>query len=227
MRKIKFALMVLAAVLIVMPLISSKTKFEGKIVMQATGSGAWGHGGGTSTLNYYVKGDKVRIDMHSARADASIIIDKPDEKMYMVMNAMKSYMEFPMKDMRNSGTESKNNEKIKKTGEMKKINGYNSEKWIITDDNGTSEVWMTKELGSFTAFSSPMGKQPKSSWQNEIKGSDEFPMLVIQKDKSGKETSRMEIRSVEKQNLDDSFFAVPAGYKEFKMPMGGRMPGQH
>ena len=220
MKKIRFALMVLAAVLTTMPLISSQTKFEGKIVMQATGSSAWGRGGGTSTLNYYVKGDKARIDMHSDRGDAGIIIDKPNKKMYMVMNAMKSYMEFPMDEKDNSGTKSEKNEKIKKTGEIKKINGYNCEKWVITDDEGSSEAWLTKELGSFTAFSSPMGRQQKNSWQNEIEGSGEFPMLVIQKDKEGKETSRMEIKSVEKKSLDDSFFEVPAGYKEMNMPMG-------
>ena len=63
--------------------------------------------------------------------NSRVIVDKPDKKMFMIMPAMKSYMEFLMGKMDNSEKSDASNEKIKKTGEMKKINGYNCEKWIL------------------------------------------------------------------------------------------------
>ena len=109
-----------------------------------------------------------------------------------------------------------------KTGETKTINGYECEQWIIKGDDNTSEAWMTKDLGSFIFFQSPMGGKEKPKWQEDIESSGYFPMLVIEKDSDGNETGRFEVKSIEKKSLDDSFFTVPDGYSQMKMPMGGQ-----
>ena len=55
-----------------------------------------------------------------------------------------------MKKNDESESNEKTNGKFDKTGETKKINGYECEKWVYTDDNGDkTEAWMTKELGNF------------------------------------------------------------------------------
>ncbi len=202
----------------------AQSTFEGKVVIETTNDGE------TNTLNYYSKGNMARFDVNSARGEANVIFDKKNKKMLMVMPAMKMYMEFPM-DMKFGGdykAKGNDNSSVKKmnmdfvkTGEMKNVNGYNCVKWIIKEDDGTSEAWMTKDLGSFIFFQSPMGGKEKTKWQEDIEASGYFPMLVIQKDSDGNETGKFEVKSVEKKSLDDSFFSVPAGYNKMKMPMGG------
>ena len=222
MKTIRFSLLVLVTFLFIAPKQFSQSTFEGKVVIEATNNGE------TSTLNYYVKGDKARFDVNSARGEANVIFDKKNKKMLMMIPAMKTYMEFPM-DMDFSenyasgqSEESSNDKNFVKTSETKTINGYKCEKWVIKDDKGTAEAWMTKDLGGFVFFNSPMGRKSKAKWQQDIENSGYFPMLIIQKDNDGNESNRFEVKSVEKKSLDDSFFSVPEGYNKMKFPMGGQ-----
>ncbi len=220
MKNIKILLTLVVFILLTLPAIYSQDKFEGKVVIETTNNG------NSNTLNYYSKGDMARFDVNSARGEANIIFDRKNNKMLMVMPAMKMYMEFPMnmnfgEDNGAEGNDSGEKHSMKdfvKTGEMKNINGYNCEKWTMKEDDGTSEAWMTKDLGAFVFFQSPMGKKPKAKWQQDLEESGYFPMLVIQKDTDGNETERFEVKSVEKTKLDDSFFSVPDGYNQMKMP---------
>jgi hypothetical protein len=197
----------------------SQSKFEGKVVIETSGID------GSGTLNYYIKGQNIRLDMNSARGEVNALFDRANKKVLMIMPAMKMYMEFPMDLMKdNSENENMDNEtdKFEKTGEMKKINGYNCEKWIMKENNGSTEAWMTKDLGGFMFFDSPMGNKSESTWQKDIEESGNFPMLVIQKNNEGDEISKFNVLTVVSMNLDDSFFKVPDGYSQMKMPIGGQ-----
>jgi len=211
------------ALFLVIPFLATssyaQSNFQGKVIIETSGMG------GAGSLTYYVKGDQARFDVRSARGEANMLFDKADNKIYMIMPEMKMYMEFPMDFMNDNSINDKmekETEKIEKTGEMKTINGYSCEKWIINEDNGSTEAWMTKELGSFMFFDSPMGKKSESSWQKDIEGTGYFPMLVVQKNNEGQEISKFNVLSVVKMNLEDSFFKVPDGYSQMKMPMGGK-----
>ena len=219
MKTIKISLLAFAILFFLSPKNFSQSTFEGKVVIETTDNGE------TNTLNYYSKGDMARFDVNSARGEANVIFDKKNKKMLMIMPSMKMYMEFPL-DMELGGdylkgndSDKKSNTDFVKTGETKTINGYKCDKWVIKEDDKTSEAWMTKDLGGFIFFQSPMGKSEKQKWQEDIENSGYFPMLVIEKDSDGNETGRFEVKSVEKKSLDDSFFAVPAGYNQMKMPM--------
>lgn len=194
-----------------------QSKFEGKAVIETSGMG------GAGTLNYFVKGKKIRFDVSSARGEANILFDQSEKKMYMIMPSMKMYMEFPMDMIEGNSAKDKMNdemEKFEKTGVMKKINGYNCEKWTMKEDKGSTEAWMTRDLGSFIFFDSPMGKKSKSAWKEGIEESGYFPMKIIQKNKEGEDISTFEVKSIEKKKLEDSFFKVPEGYSQMKMPSG-------
>jgi hypothetical protein len=67
-----------------------------------------------------------------------------------------------------------------------------------------------------------MGDKSESTWQKDIEESGNFPMLVIQKNNEGDEISKFNVLSVVSMNLDDSFFKVPDGYSQMKMPIGGQ-----
>lgn len=211
-----FTLLLLAAFL--SPRAYSQSQFVGRVMIETSGIN------GSGTLTYYIKGKQARMDVRSARGEANVIFDKANKKVFMVMPAMKMYMEFPMDFMKDKAMENeadKAKEKFVKTGEVKKINGYSCEKWTLQEDNGSVEAWMTKDLGGFLFFDSPMGKKSGSGWQKDIEGTGYFPMLVIQKNNEGQEISKFNVLSVVSMNLDNSFFKVPDGYNQMKMPMGG------
>ena len=220
MKALRISLLALVTLFFFSPKDFSQSTFEGKVVIETTNDGQ------THTLNYYAKGDMARFDVNSERGNANIIFDKKNKKMLMVMPTMKMYMEFPMDmdlgDNESNATEDKSKSDFVKTSETKTINGYKCEKWVIKEGDKTSEAWMTKDLGGFVFFQSPMGHHQKQKWQEDIENSGYFPMLVVEKDSDGNETGRFEVKSVEKKSLDDSFFAVPAGYNQMKMPMGGQ-----
>ena len=67
------------------------------------------------------------------------------------------------------------------------------------------------------------GGPPSQAWERALAGKDLFPLRVVGLDRSGKETFRMEVTSIEKQTLPDSLFVPPADYT--KMDMGGMMQG--
>lgn len=213
MKKLKIFLTVVISALTLIPAVYSQATFEGELVIQTSGMG------GNGNLNYFVKGNMIRVNMSTQRGEANMIVDNSQRKMYMILPSAKMYMEFPMGKIKSNNNESPI--KIEKTNEKKNINGYNCVKWVLKGDNGNTEAWLTKELGRFTAINSPMGRKSHNVWENEIAESGEFPMLVIQKNNDGKETSRFEIKSVEKKKLNDSFFAVPQEYKKMDMPMRG------
>ena len=220
MKALRISLLALVTLFFFSPKDFSQSTFEGKVVIETTNDGQ------THTLNYYAKGDMARFDVNSERGNANIIFDKKNKKMLMVMPTMKMYMEFPMDmdlgDNENNATEDKSKSDFVKTSETKTINGYKCEKWVIKEGDKTSEAWMTKDLGGFVFFQSPMGHHQKQKWQEDIENSGYFPMLVVEKDSDGNETGKFEVKSVEKKSLDDSFFTVPEGYSQMKMPMGGQ-----
>jgi len=131
-----------------------------------------------------------------------------------------------------------------KTGESDTILGYPCVKYVSKYKDSTSEIWITDQLGTFMGFGSgggPMGRSRSASssqpWEKMLVGKNFFPLRIVTHGTDGKESFRLEVTSVEKQSLPDSFFAPPEGFQKFDvgnmmrgmmpggMPSGGRPPG--
>src|SRR5690606_6617797 len=105
-------------------------------------------------------------------------------------------------------------EKPQKTGKTKTILGYECEQWVMKDDDGnTVEIWSAKGLGNFTGM---MGKSPlmgggmsMPDMSEIMKAENFFPLSVTVKNRNGKESFKMEAKSVEKKTLDMALFNVP------------------
>jgi Domain of unknown function (DUF4412) len=190
----------------------AQLKFEGKVNFQMT------EGGKTSTMNYYVKDNKFR--MESPDDKGAFIYDASTNKMLVLMDEQKMYMEMPM-DMNKMMKESteKSNGEFKPTGEKKDILGYTCEKFIYTDEDSKNEMWLTKELGGFMFFNNPKEMQgSESDWQHKLLSEGYFPMSVKELESSGAVKSTFEVKGLEKMDLKDSFFTPPSGYQKFSMP---------
>jgi hypothetical protein len=97
-------------------------------------------------------------------------------------------------------------------------------------------MWLAEGLGTFMSFnqSNPMaggrsgrgGAQPSQDWERALAGKELFPLRVVSKDKSGKDSFKMEATAINKQTLPDSLFTPPASYQKLDMGMMKGMMGR-
>ncbi|MBZ0200029.1 MAG: DUF4412 domain-containing protein [Ignavibacteriaceae bacterium] len=216
-KKLLTVLILFSATLFVFP----QKGFEGKLAMTIEAAGQ------KTSMDYLMKGDKIRIEVKDGEASA-VIMDNKAKKMIVVIPSQKMYMELDNGKKGKNKSESNLKKKqsmdeMKKTGETKKINGYTCEKWVMNDNNRNIEAWVTEELGNFFFAQNPMGGNDGPAWQKEFEGKSFFPMQVVEKDAKGNVESKMEVTKVEKTSLSSDLFKAPAGYHKMEIPGMGSM----
>jgi hypothetical protein len=161
------------------------------------------------------------------------------------------YMTMALPDAAKEAMEKRNQDvQLEKTNETEKILGYTATKYLMTDKNTETELWLAEGLGTFMGFSNnknPMarGRGPEApAWERALAGKELFPMRVVGYEKGsgssnkgkgdekgkgkgksdgGPVSYRMEVTAIDKTSLPDSMFVPPAGYQKFDM--GGMMKG--
>ncbi len=209
--------------------------------------------GKSQDITYKVKGDKVRLEMGGQKETAGVIMDANKREMLMIMDDQKMYMVMAMPDAAKEAMDKKGQDvQLEKTNETDKILGYTATKYIMTDKDGETEMWLAEGLGTFMGLSSnsnPMGRgraPAAPAWERALAGKELFPLRVVgyekgasskkgkgdEKSKSkGKagagESFRMEVTAIDKSAQPDSLFTPPAGYQKFDMGsmMKGLIPG--
>ena len=169
--------------------------------------------GSVSAISYMLKGGKMRFD--PAGGQMSLIIDPVAQRMTVIMNAQKMYMERDFGGASAAVQQQMAGRKptITRTGKMETIAGYKCEHVTVTDDDGQSvDSCISSELGGFRMPGNPMSPQKEAGWVTQL-GSASFPLRVS---KGGK--TIMEVTAIEKKTLDAALFAAPEGYQSFAMP---------
>lgn len=193
------------------------------------------------SLNMSLKEGYMRTDISNGKgALGASIMDMKNMQMIILMPQQQMYMVQPIPQPNAAGRpagaaagqpSTGNAESLQDTGVKETILGYVCTKYTVTGKNGTAEIWVTDQLGSF--FGMPHGgpggpggrSQPPQEWENALKGGNFFPMRVISN--NGKSNFKMEVTAIDKTSLPDSLFQAPAGWRKFDMGamMGGMMPG--
>jgi hypothetical protein len=184
----------------------SQEQFEGKVTFNVYDNGE------LQTLEYYVKGDKIRFDSNE---QGQVIMDPTAKQFMVIMPQQKMYvvMQIPDTKMKSEDTPGMSDAaKFNKTGETKEILGYTAEKWTYKDGDDEGEAWMTREIGAFKMFNNPM-QEDKPQWQKDIEEAGYFPLEVYE---NGKKV--FEVTNIKKESLDQSMFEAPAGYQKMDMP---------
>jgi len=183
---------------------------------------------GPQKMKYYVKGNKVRMEMDmpgmAAGMSPTMIFDNGTNKMYTLISQMKSYMEIPINmDEKNDNQNDKmdDNDRPVKTGKTDKIAGVECEQWIIKNPEGETELWNAKGFGNFlfvqnNAFMKRNSNRPQ--WVKDIMEEGFFPFRIISKDPNGNVEMKMEVTDVQRKNLSSSMFEIPSGYKKMNIP---------
>jgi Domain of unknown function (DUF4412) len=177
-------------------------------------------------MDWMIKGDKARIER--SREDGrsqSMIVDATTKTMLMLFPDRKTYTEVNFSGERGDklGKFTENNE-VERTGKQDTIAGYSCEIWRIRekdDHHLKSEVCVGKGFGQTASFwVEPSKAQP--SWVTELINTGGFGLRSIHYDRGGKESSCMEVTSIEKRVMEGSLFTAPADYKKMD---AGLLPG--
>ena len=182
--------------------------FEGKVVFNVTTDGQ------TQAMDYYAKDRTFRMEV--PEQGGYIIFDSKASKMYIVMDEQKMYMETAI-DQSNSD---KSTGSITKTGETKKILGFECEKFLFDQDGSKGESWMTKDLGAFMFFTE--SQQGMADWQKEILNEGYFPLQVTEYS-NGKVESSYNVTEVTPKALSSEMFAIPSSYQKLDMSNMGNI----
>jgi len=214
-----------------LPWALSAETFEGKVSMSMT-SGAKD---ATQTMDFSIKEGYMRIDMTTPKGPpTAVIMDSKNQQMLILMVQQRMYMvqPIPQPGAAQSPAPSANaaHTSLQETGVKETILGYECTKYVVARAEGTAEIWVTDQLGSFMGLYHGGGPghrpQEAQAWEGALKGKNFFPMRVVTTT-NGKGTFRLQVTSVEKTSLPDSLFAAPDGWRKLDLGalMGGAMQG--
>lgn len=190
----------------------AKDPFEGRVKMEVD------HPQGKQTLDYFVKGERMRIVPNQGEGQGHVIILDMDEKqVLMLMPDQKMYMAMPVPDMAEGQEEDQ--KRPEPQDETKEILGHQARKYTFESAGSDYEIWATDELGKLGGLNLPGGR-PGSSQAQAISQEDFFPLLIVER-KGGREHSRVEVTEVEPREVEEDLFEPPADYQKMEMPSPG------
>jgi hypothetical protein len=220
----RFAALSLCAVLAAGPLPAQG--FEGSVTYKMTSDK-----GKVTEMVMSMKGPKMRTDLESEGHPMTMLIDGPSQTMKMLMTEQKMVMSMDLKGMQERKRSKKHTPpKITALGTRETIAGRSCENYLVETEDSKEEFCNSKGLGHFLSPHNPMGGGPSNGLtelDDEIYRSyfkDGFFPLRVTEIKGEKRRVVMEATQVAPKSLDASYFEVPAGFSEMKMPGMGPRP---
>lgn len=190
--------------------------FEGHVKMKLS------EGGTEHTIDYYVKGDRMRVEMQDPRLQGgTMIMNMEERQMTVLMPEQRMYMTMPIPD--GVGPAAEADEKMpEETGETRTILGHTARQYMLEEEDRQFEIWATDELGAFAGLHLPDQGQPGATSQRKhaLTEQDFFPLLIIER-QNGRETTRVEMVEINEEELSASLFEPPAGFRGMSMPTQG------
>ncbi len=203
--------------------------FEGTVTMTISSPSMKG---GPQTINLSLKDGDMRTDMDTGRGAASAIFDTKNRQLIILMPQQRMYMVRPIPQPGQGhapGAARSTPPSLTDTGVRETILGYACTKYTSAGESGTTDIWVTDQLGMFMGLFHGGGPGSRSEappeWESALKGRNFFPMRVVSNTARG--TFRLEVTAVNKTSLPDSLFSAPDGWQKFDLGaiMGGAMPG--
>lgn len=167
---------------------------------------------------YHVKGDKVRIDEMVEGSDklvATLLVDLAKEEMTALSHERNLYMKRPKKD----AADRSQNVEVKKGDLQRSIKGYNCSQYRVKNKDADREImyWVTEGDYSFMPKLIKVlnRKDNFSSYYTNLPDLDnKFPLMAqentLLRDKKG----FLQVDKIEKKQMDDSIFKIPADYQK-------------
>lgn len=176
------------------------------------------NGTGTNiTITWYMGPHNCRLDMTQSGRDvnsSSVLILDPTTQTFKTYNlnipGPKNYFQMNVSGI----TGGVSIVSVTATQEVKQINGYKCEKWVVVASTGTFNVWITRDIDfDWSAYKDffKTNVEAQALIHQNVKG---FPMLTEPTGSNG--TSAVEVVSA--QTLAPVTFTVPAEYTLYVAP---------
>lgn len=197
------------------PIMAQKTvNFEGVVVFKKKGETA----GVTDSVSMrlYIKGDKFMAEDVNDVNQPRIVVDTKKKSIFMITDRSREYMQMPTPPAPPSVPA----RPPQRTGKTEQLAGHPCDQWIEKTGDTDMELWASSDIGKLSLPSGTMGVNLISS-QNMatfLKNSNMFPFLFLERNKAGREITRLEVISVEKKALSDAVFEPPQGYNKMVVP---------
>ncbi len=207
--------------LVLNPLSIRAGEFEGVLHMTMSHMAS----GGASAMDWYLKGDKARVEMSRGEGQKNVMIfDAQSRIMQMAMPGQKSYMEISMGGDRGEHLkDALEKQSVERTGKTDKIAGYSCEVWRIMDKETNrlkNDICVAKGFGKAATFwidPKDMRRSSQPAWVKQLIEEGGFGLRSVHYDAQGKESSRMEVTSIDKKRLDAGLFAFPSDWPRHDM----------
>jgi hypothetical protein len=200
--------------------------FEGKVTLRVSDQK-----NPATTMTFSLKEGFSRLDMTAEGTRAGVIYDVGKRQITILMLDQKMYMTQAMPNPGAAAAgraENAAGETLEITTAREKILGYDCVKYLARSKAGTSEIWVTDQLGAFLGFGGPPaggsargpgGAAPApQGWEEAIAGKGVFPLRVITTS-AGRESFRLEATAVEKMPLPPALFSPPPDFSNLSEMM--------
>jgi hypothetical protein len=163
------------------------------------------------------KNEKVRLDFIAEEDENinSLLINLADNSVFELNNVRKSYRAVNT----NLYTISVNNLSLKKENSTTNFQGYDCEKWLITNNlNQTKieyKIVKNKDFEYIKNVLKYIDKENIAFSALDALSSDDgiFPVSIIEYDKKGSILMNAKISILNNKKIDDSYFKIPSGFK--------------
>ena len=213
------AILIAICTLLFIPRTNAQTIYSGKVNYKITINDV------SNDVEVTTNGAEILLHMKLENGrEVDIKSDRYGKKQVMILHNQKSYMNLTVSTVEKLTKMMNRVGKVviapiisetRKTGESKKINGYICEKLIQEDGSGTVEIWATNTLGSLAFSGVPFIPLPT------LMNSDAaayFPLEIMAKNTDGSEVFIMKTNDIKPGVIDESIFAIPAGYELAELP---------
>jgi len=208
--------------------------FEGVVHVKNT------HEAYSNEMDWYAKGEQGRMETQTPDGRKVYwIVDGKNRRWIYPIPEQKMYHEMSFDDVgdvRGRDVEEESKYEFTRTGKKETVAGYPCE-IVLTKNKETgktkAESCVATGMGHFfmgNPNTAKSGQRREHRWMKELREhfkEGAFPLRTVVYNDDGKEEMRMEVTKIEKKALDDSLFAIPAGYKKFDMStfmQGKQMP---
>lgn len=172
----------------------------------------------TAEYVYYVKGDKIRVEELGEKGDVQgiMLIDTKANSVIALSPERKMFIDVPNKRSSKEPAVT-----VQKTGNQKKINGFEcQEVKVISQEEGREvSYWVAKDnFEFFVPMLETLNRKDKLAVYflkvPELEGL--FPIMGSEKKIGGVELTRLEVTRLENKSLEASMFEIPKGYTKFE-----------
>jgi hypothetical protein len=212
------------AIIVFLSVPARAESFEGTISMRETADGE------IATHKLSFKGEKLRMEEVGPDADGSVmILDAKNLESFIVDPDEKPYFPFPWISQTPEELKEESEEVVvTKTGKTAKVAGHGCDLYLERNkrDGSTTELCVARGLGNDAMFGLTNSEAALAlffpPWLRDMVKGGAFPLRGIDRDRTGKEISRVEATKVEAKRLDDHLFVPPPGYRRMNIEEVGR-----